>query len=36
LELSDREIGELLGLSRSKIQRDRQRLFAELKRRMRR
>jgi len=36
LELSDREIGELLGLSRSKIQRDRRRLFAELKRKMRR
>lgn len=36
LELSDREIGELLGQSRSKIQRDRQRLFAELKRKMRR
>lgn len=34
LELSDREIGELLGLSRSKIQRDRQRLFAELKKEM--
>ncbi len=34
LELSDREIGELLGRSRSKIQRDRQRLFAELKKEM--
>lgn len=36
LELSDREIGILLGVSRSKIQRDRQKLFEELRKRMRR
>lgn len=34
LQLSDREIGELLGQSRSKVQRDRQKLFAELKKEM--
>lgn len=36
LQISDREIGDLLGVSRSKIQRDRQKLFVELSRRMRR
>lgn len=34
LQLKDREIASLLGLSRSKIQKDRQALFNELKERM--
>lgn len=34
VELSDREIAELIGSSRSKVQRDRQKLFQELEKRM--
>ena len=34
LQLKDREIASLLGLSRSKIQKDRKLLFNELKKRM--
>ena len=34
LQLKDREIASLLGLSRSKIQKDRKILFNELKKRM--
>lgn len=34
LQLKDREIASLLGLSRSKVQKDRQMLFNELKERM--
>lgn len=34
VELSDREIAELIGSSRSKVQRDRKKLFLELEKRM--